>query len=220
MQDDCLVPSSAAVASASRRRVLRSLAGVGALTGAGAVTRLPDAVARELSRDRAMPAPIAGIVPPRGTGGPLPLLDTSRRPFDFGRLAGGYGLLTFGFTRCETSSPVSLAQARELLDAMPATAAPLVIFVTLDPLADTPEALGAWLHRRDPRILGLTGEPSRVDRVVQAYRVGLRQGPAGLEHGPVWYLIDPAGDTVRVYPLSAGVERIVADIRSIRSARA
>lgn len=203
-----------------RRAALRGMAGLCALAGTGALLSPTQAQARELYRDRTMPAPLAGIVPPRGLGGPLPLVDTRGRPFDFGRLAGGFGLLTFGFTQCGTSCPVAIGQARDLLDTLRAPAAPTVLFATLDPLTDTPDALGAWLGRREPRILGLTGDPDRVERAARAYRVGTRPGPDGLEHGAVWFLIDPAGDTVRAYPFSAGVERIAADIRAIHGARA
>lgn len=206
--------------SAERRLALRGAAGLAASAGLALAAPISPAAAGELYRDRTMPAPIAGIVPPRGTGGPLPLVDTRGQPFDFRRLAGGYGLLTFGFTQCGSTCPVSMAQAREIVEQLGPARAPTVLFVTLDPLSDTPEQLGTWLRRWDPRFVGLTGEPTRVERAVQAYRVGTRQGSAGLEHSSVWYLIDPTGETIRVYPLSAGVERIVADIRAILAARA
>lgn len=206
--------------SPTRRWTVGGMAAFGALATVGGGVTIADASARDLYRDRTMPPPIAGIVPPRGIGGPLPLVDTLGRPFEFGRLGGRFGLLTFGFTQCSSVSPVAVAQAGEILDAMGGPHAPTVLFVTLDPLTDTADVLGAWLRRRDPRIVGLTGEPARVDRVVQAYRVGVRTGPAGLEHAAVWYLIDPSGDPLRVYPMSAGPARIMADITAIRAARA
>jgi protein SCO1/2 len=118
------------------------------------------------------------------------LLDHTGRRFELQRLAGRPSLLTFGFTQCSSTCPMSLQTAAELL----ARGAPdrlQVVFVSLDPLADTPAQLAKHLAAFSPAILGVTGDPVAIEAMAETFRVGVRRGvPEGLAHSSMWYLLD------------------------------
>jgi protein SCO1/2 len=118
------------------------------------------------------------------------LLDHTGRRFELQRLAGRPSLLTFGFTQCSSTCPMSLQTAAELL----ARGAPdrlQVVFVSLDPLADTPAQLARYLAAFSPAILGVTGDPVAIEAMAETFRVGVRRGvPEGLAHSSMWYLLD------------------------------
>lgn len=131
------------------------------------------------------PAPPAGGGAARGG-----LLDHTGRRFELQRLAGRPSLLTFGFTQCSSTCPMSLQTASELL-ARGAANRVQVVFVSLDPLADTPEQLARYLASFSPAILGVTGDPAMIEAMAEAFRVGVqRGGPEGIAHSSMWYLLD------------------------------
>lgn len=124
---------------------------------------------------------------------PRGLVDHAGRRFDLARYAGRPVLLTFGFTQCSSTCPISLQAAAELL-ARPGADRIQVVFVTLDPLADDPARLGKYLGAFSPSIVGVTGEPGAIEAMAEAYRVAV-QRPANepLAHSSMWYLIDERG---------------------------
>src|SRR5258708_23580035 len=101
-----------------------------------------------------------GLVTP-----PLPkpkfvLSDTSGAPFQFWPRTQGYvTLLFFGYTYCPDQCPMHMAALRAALKRMPAALADQVklVFVTTDPMRDTPAVLRQWLHLFARRFLRLPG---------------------------------------------------------------
>jgi protein SCO1/2 len=85
------------------------------------------------------------------TGGEL--FDVSERPDD------EVTLLFFGYTHCPDLCPTTMADlavARDML-APEVRDRVEIVFVTEDPVRDTPEALRGWLDRFDPEFTGLIG---------------------------------------------------------------
>jgi protein SCO1/2 len=124
-----------------------------------------------------------GLVTP-----PLPkpqfvLADTSGRPFDFARETKGYvTLLFFGYTFCPDQCPMHMANIGSALKKLPAGIADQVklVFVTTDPLRDTPQVLRRWLDLFDRRFIGLTGTEAAIQAVQRAagVPVAIKTGPA------------------------------------------
>jgi protein SCO1 len=109
---------------------------------------------------------------PLAEGTPKPdftLLDTDGNEFDFIRdTAGTTTLLFFGYTHCPDICPPHLAQIAAVLD-MPSTPTNVtVVFVTVDPERDTPEAIRAFLDQFDSSFIGLTGDPDELVAAQQA----------------------------------------------------
>lgn len=155
-----------------------------------------------------------GQPPLAGIGGAINLTDQSGQRFTLDRIQGKTALLFFGFSRCSTVCPVAMSQARPLLDSFVARPAPVVIFVTLDPLNDSPARLSDFLAGIDSRVVGLTGKPEQIEEVAERYGVAVRpQQGVGPDHSGKWYLIDAAGRVARVYDSSTPAAQLGADVR-------
>ena len=170
----------------------------------------------------AMPAradgPLHGRMPPAGLGGAVDLVDQRGQRFTWSRVSGQPVLLTFGFTRCSASCPPALGVARQVLQGLRPNEPTAVVFVTLDPLSDSPDALRQYLGAIDARIVGLTGEPVKVAQAADHYGVGVRLNQGTLEHSSMWYLLDGRAQLRRVYGPTTPAEHLLADIRRLQAA--
>ncbi len=150
-----------------------------------------------------MPAPSAGGVQlPQGLtlGGPFTLTDQTGREVTERDFAGRFLLVYFGFTYCPDVCPTELGTMAAALDAMgPAAERVTPVFITIDPERDTPAAMGDYVSRFHPRMVGLSGTPQQIAQVARAYRVyyaKVRPRDAGdylMDHSSFTYLVGPDG---------------------------
>jgi protein SCO1/2 len=119
------------------------------------------------------------------------LIDTDGTAYEFGaETEGKLTLLYFGYTNCPDICPVHLAQIAETLDEHPELIRETeVVFVTVDPLRDTPEVMRDFLDSFSSRFIGLTGTP---DEVRQA-QVAAGVPPATITGDGEGYTVDHAG---------------------------
>jgi protein SCO1/2 len=112
---------------------------------------------------------------------PLPkprfvLADTSGIPFDFWtRTQGSVTLLFFGYTLCPDQCPMHMANLGAALKKLPTGVADQVklVFVTTDPLRDTPVQMRRWLDNFDKHFVGLTGTEAALEAAQKAAGVPL-----------------------------------------------
>lgn len=160
--------------------------------------------------------PRHGLEPPAGIGGPIDLIDQTGAPFSLARLGGRPALVFFGLVHCGSTCPIAPATAQQVLHAFGTAAnTPAVVFVTLDPLSDSPRELGTHLERIDPRLIGLTGDPASIERTAERYGVGMRARVGGVDHSSMWYLLDRGGQLQRVYPHTTSAAHRVEDVRAL-----
>lgn len=133
-------------------------------------------------------------------GGPFQLVDQDGRAVDQTLLEGKWSLVFFGFTYCPDYCPTTLT-------ALAATQARLgdrakdlqIVFVSVDPVRDTPGALKTYLASDGfPQgVIGLTGAPDQVAgaaRVYRAYYEKVGEGDAyTMNHSLTVYLMGPDG---------------------------
>lgn len=147
--------------------------------------------------------------PPSGVGGPFQLIDTSGKAVTEQDLLGRPTLMYFGFTYCPEVCPTTLTAVTQWLDLLGRDADRMnVVFVSLDPERDTPEAMKTYLSNFDPRIRGLTGTVAQVAEAAKAYRVFYRKVPTSdgsytVDHSTAVYLFDAKGRFVA--PIAYGV---------------
>ena len=104
------------------------------------------------------------------------LADTSGVPFDFWtRTQGSVTLLFFGYTFCPDQCPMHMANLGAALKKLPTGVADQVklVFVTTDPVRDTPVQIRRWLDNFDKRFVGLTGTEAALEAVQKAVGVPL-----------------------------------------------
>ncbi|TXS94070.1 SCO family protein [Parahaliea maris] len=170
------------------------------------------------------------------------VLDQHGQPFGNRDLLGAWHLLSYGFTTCPDICPTTLNQLVSFTEALTGaedTAAPRILFYSIDYRRDTPQQLAAYLPYFDKDFIGLTHEDDPDNP-----HLGLEQGLgllAQLEplsdsedaiasndyrvsHGVALYLLNPAGELQAVFkPVQTGAglpgfapETLVRDYRAVR----
>ena len=135
----------------------------------------------------------------RRIGGPFAMTEMTGRPVTEADLRGRPVALFFGFTRCPATCPVTLQVLTNVLGRMGADADRVdVVFVTVDPDRDTPEAMRAYLGSFDPRIRGFIGTEAQLAAMAEAFKVRYRRVPLDggdytLDHTAAVILLDARG---------------------------
>ncbi len=107
-------------------------------------------------------------------------------------------LLYFGFTQCPDVCPTALIRAAEVRKLLGADGDKLqVIFITVDPVRDTPEVIKAYTAAFDPSFIGLYGDAKRTRETADEFKVYYKQVPTGssytMDHSALSYVFDPQG---------------------------
>ena len=154
------------------------------LLGAGAVTALgagalglgwwqvdgPGA-AQPASPTRNLPRPLGEM--------DVTLTDHRGRRVTISDWVGRPSLVFFGFTWCPDVCPTTLSDISLWLEELGPDADRLnVALISVDPERDTPEVLSDYLGYFDPRIVGVTGEPGEVARILGDFRAKAEIGRA------------------------------------------
>lgn len=97
--------------------------------------------------------------------------------------------LFFGFTHCPDVCPTHLARQAEAMRQLgPLADQVAVLFVSLDPERDSPEALKIYMNAFDPRFVALTGSPEETSKVAKQYKIFWQKTP--LPGSALVYTID------------------------------
>ena len=150
------------------------------------------------------------------------LSDHHGKPMTLADFRGKVVLVFFGYTACPDACPTALARFAGVMKVLAADAERVqVLFVTLDPLRDTPEKLAAYVPWFYPSFLGLYGEPAAIAAAAREFKVFFARsaGSPGMgyliDHSTAAYAFDPAG-RIRLYIKDdASVADIVTDVRRL-----
>jgi len=162
-------------------------------------------------------APVAGEAPLPGIGGDIRLTDQHGQTFVLSKQAAQPTLLFFGFTQCAQVCPQALSLMQALVERQQPRQPPRMLFVTLDPLSDTPAVLKAYLAHFGVRIVGLSGSPTDVAEVARRYGVSTRTRDGVLDHSARLYLLGPHHEVSRVYGLNVPLAQLAKDILAVQS---
>jgi protein SCO1/2 len=126
------------------------------------------------------------------------LTDTGGRLYDFSlETEGRLTFLYFGYTNCPDICPVHLAQLAEVFDQLPEVRRnSTVVFVTVDPERDTPEAIRAFLDAFSSDFVGLGGSQEEIEAAQRAAGVA----PAVKEGDRERYTMGHAGQVLVYAP--------------------
>jgi protein SCO1/2 len=131
-------------------------------------------------------------------GRTLALTDHNGRPRTLEDFRGKAVVLFFGFTHCPDVCPTTLADLSQALKQLgPDARRVQVLFVTVDPERDTPQALAKYVTAFDPRFLGLFGDAEATRRTAQEFKIYYEKRKTGdsysVDHSGQSYVIDPQG---------------------------
>lgn len=116
-------------------------------------------------------------------------------------------LLFFGYTSCPDVCPTTLSKLARVYALLgPLRQKVLTLFITIDPMRDTPPKLKEYLQYFNINALGLTGTKQQIDAVVDDYKatyekVVTNSSALGymFDHTDYLYLIDAKGQTSHLF---------------------
>lgn len=174
-------------------------------------------LARQL--DRGSPALASGTWFPQARAiGDFDLLDSDGRPFTRQDLAGAPTLVFFGFTHCPDVCPTTLLKLAQVVKAAQVPKL-RVLFVSIDPQRDTPQAVAQYVRAFDPGFRGLTGQPQAIKALearfgVAVVRVELPGGDYTMDHSAVVFLLNDAAQIAALFTPPFEVKPFAADLRA------
>jgi protein SCO1/2 len=156
---------------------------------------------RLLSLRRVGAARAASLI---GFGGPFSLTAGDGATITDRYFRGRFMLIFFGYTNCPDQCPLTLSSIAQAMAALgPLSARLAVLFVTIDPARDTPALTARYAALFSPAIIGLSGTPAQIARIIAAYHVyvGPRDANSGaIPHGDLLYLVGPNGLCLATFP--------------------
>jgi len=129
-------------------------------------------------------------------------------------------VLFFGFTHCPDICPTTLAETAAAVKKLGADADRVqVLFITVDPERDTPEALAKYVTAFDPRFLALRGDAQATQRAAKEFKVFYEKRKSGesysMDHSGQSYVIDPEGRLRLLVRPDRIAEDLSDDLRTI-----
>ncbi|AQX20019.1 SCO family protein [Bartonella sp. WD16.2] len=112
----------------------------------------------------------------------------------------------FGFTMCPESCPTTLINLdRWLTEIGPNTDKLGIWFVTIDPERDTPEVLRDYLSNFTNNIMGISGDPEKVHKMVSSFNIVAEKVPGingnyTYDHTAAIFLLKKGGKLAGVIP--------------------
>ena len=92
-------------------------------------------------------------------------------------------IVFFGFTWCPDVCPTTLIDISGWLEELGADAERLnTVMISVDPERDTAVVLAEYLSNFDPRIIGLTGPLSEIERAAAGFRARFEKVPQGSDY--------------------------------------
>ncbi len=153
-------------------------------------------------------------------GGPFTLTDMNGGVVTEKSYGGQYKLIYFGFTMCPVICPTGLQKIAKALDkAGPAAERVQPVFITIDPERDTPDTLKQYVKQFHPRLVGLTGTKTDIERVEKSYHVYASKAQDEsatdylIDHSTFTYFIDPDGNLLSLYKDDDTADFMADDIR-------
>ena len=116
--------------------------------------------------------PVRAITSPN-LGGAFELVDENGDTVTDQDYTRPYRLIYFGFTFCPAICPTELAKTVRAFKQLPEDVQDQIdlLFVSIDPERDTAEVIKQYTDLFHPRMIGLTGNQTQIDKVTQDYKV-------------------------------------------------
>ena len=147
-----------------------------------------------------------------------------------GELKGHWTLVFLGFTHCPDVCPTTLAQlalAQKQWAALPDATRPRVLFVSVDPDRDTPEAIGEYAHAFHRDTLAATADIPELEAFARSLSLVFMKvaAPAGapsdqysVDHSAALAVLDPQGRMTGVIQPPFDSKAIALDLIALTQA--
>jgi protein SCO1/2 len=152
------------------------------------------------------------------------LTDTTGKPYDFrAQTSGKVTLLYFGYTHCPDACPTNMATLATALAKLPASidSKIRVVFVTTDPVRDTPPVIRSWLNQFNTNFVGLTGSQIEVASAQTQAGLGTSSkvpdghGAYGINHAAFIMVYTPDDRAHITFPAGMLPAAVASDLRRL-----
>ena len=131
-------------------------------------------------------------------GKALELPDTGGRVRRIADFRGKAVVVFFGFTHCPDVCPTTLADMAGVMKKLgPDADRVQMVFITVDPERDTPQALQQYVKAFDPRFIALRGDPAQTQAAAKDFKIFYEKRKEGdsytVDHSAQSYVFDPQG---------------------------
>lgn len=173
------------------------------------------------SRNQHLPAVLtlsAGTMVPRPK--PLPhfqLKDSEGHHFSNVHLQNAWHLVFFGYAHCPDVCPAMVDFVSGIWEKLPKRLKEpeqiKFLFFSLDPERDSPYDLKNFLHRYDPRFLGITGDRKEVDKLVDQLGIhAVSSNPGVITHSGALLLLNRQGRLQATFSPPFKAEDLIQDL--------
>lgn len=156
---------------------------------------------------------------------PFKLTDQYGGAFDLSRLRDRWSFVFFGYTSCPDVCPTTLG-AMKLITARLAQKQPYreiqFVFVSVDPLRDTPEQLRRYVAYFDVDFIGVTGSPDEIANLARQFNVMYERAAAQkgggyiIQHTASVMLVDPQARLYAAFSRPHDTKAVVTEFRAIQ----
>ena len=132
---------------------------------------------------------------------------------------GKWQLIYFGFASCTDVCSLVMQEVAGAMHDLGTDAAQIqALFITLDPVNDTPKRLSDYLGRFDRRIVGLHGNMRQTREATSAFRMYFKTNtPAGgaetIDHSSFLFLLKPDGSFASLLPGNTAGHALASELR-------
>ena len=126
-------------------------------------------------------------------------------------------VMFFGYTQCPDVCPTSMAELAEVKKLLGKDGERLQgLFVTVDPVRDTPEVLKGYMANFDPTFLALTATPDKLVQLAKDYKIyykkvdGSTPTSYSMDHSAGSYVYDTKGQ-LRLFTRYGTGPKVLAD---------
>lgn len=154
---------------------------------------------------------------------PLPdfsLIDNKNKPFTQKTLLGHWTLLFFGYAKCPSICPATLATVTDLFHSIKDIQKdqPHFVFVSLNPQNESPQILDEFLSRFNSNFIGLTGEEVEITKLskscsIYSFEEMDAKGQTIIDHSATLLLINPQGQIQALFSPPHKTEELIKDLR-------
>jgi len=147
-----------------------------------------------------------------------------------GELKGHWTLVFLGFTHCPDVCPTTLAQlaqAQKQWTSLPDSIRPRVLFVSVDPDRDTPDAIGEYAHAFHRDTLAATADIPALEAFARSLSMVFMKVPApegspaeqySVDHSASLAVLDPQGRMAGVIVPPLDPKAIASDLSALTKA--
>lgn len=155
---------------------------------------------------------------------PFQLIDNQGHAFTEANLKNQWSMMFFGFTRCQTICPKTLAilnAAYEKIAAAKPSSLPQIIFVSVDPERDTPAKVDQYVKAFNSHFRGATGDQKQLQKLTAQLHVMFAKVPTrnnahyDIDHSGTILIFNPQGKLYAVFTSPHDADNIAQDFQTM-----